>query len=155
MKPVWEELLGLSEASEGCSQVIEWMLKQRSDRNNSRALSEIRWHLTLITYWLIWKAMCEFVFQGKAPDHAVVTAKVRKAYNEISMLQVNRFSQHRRDQQMMCSTEPLVETEPTWRRLVLSTIKINCDATWSSITGRGGVGVLARNHEGEVVGGYQ
>lgn len=42
----------------------------------------------------------------------------------------------------------------TWKRQSQDAIKINCDATWCRSTKRGGIGVIARNHNGEVVGGY-
>lgn len=32
-------------------------------------------------------------------------------------------------------------------------VKINCDAAWNSLTGEGGIGVIARDHEGRVLGG--
>lgn len=42
-----------------------------------------------------------------------------------------------------------------WTKLRLGTVKLNCDAAWTSSTGRGGIKVIAGNHAGEVVAGYQ
>lgn len=35
-----------------------------------------------------------------------------------------------------------------WLGLAQGVVKINCDAAWNSITSQGGIGVVARNHEG-------
>lgn len=40
-----------------------------------------------------------------------------------------------------------------WVGSTLGTVKINCDVAWDSVSGRGGIGVVARNHEGRIIGG--
>lgn len=34
-------------------------------------------------------------------------------------------------------------------------VKINCDASWCPTTGQKGIGVIARNHSGEICGGWR
>lgn len=42
-----------------------------------------------------------------------------------------------------------------WERLESGSIKINCDATWCISLGRGGIGVIVRDHSSGVLGGVQ
>lgn len=63
--------------------------------------------------------------------------------------------QNRVDHQPQTTQQGGDEGQHHWIRPTEGIIKINCDAACNGGTGDGGIGVLARNHEGRIVGGTQ
>lgn len=51
------------------------------------------------------------------------------------------------------AVRPPPQTVTAWMRPPAETIKLNCDASWSRETNRGGIGVIARDSSGVVRGG--
>lgn len=43
----------------------------------------------------------------------------------------------------------------SWKRPNPGVIKINTDAAWYNVTNKGGLGAIARNHRGQIVGDFQ
>lgn len=96
--------------------------------------------LCMISCWFIWKSRCKLAFEDKQSNSDLVIQEINQAHGEIK---ATLNSQPRPGQQ--ASTRK-------WRKLDEDIIKINCDATWSSTSGRGGVGIIARNQAGHICG---
>lgn len=86
--------------------------------------------------------------QSKTTELLEVITTVRKMMDELQNLQQTNSLQQ---------LNPVLTERSknlTWERPSREAIQINCDATWCSSTRRGGIGVIARNHNDEVVGEY-
>lgn len=70
-----------------------------------------------------------------------VVDRTRKAHDEVRGARIRNASVH------------IPRETQTWRRPNRRWIKINCDASWCRETKTGGIGVIARNADGCVVGG--
>lgn len=99
--------------------------------------------------------MCGQVFEGKYPIPTQVVATVRKILHEMNILQHKHDFHHNREQRQEPSRGHHTMGEQNWIRPTVRSIKINCDATCNRDTGKGGLGVISRNHKGQVVGGFQ
>lgn len=88
------------------------------------------------------------VFHEKQPNPMTVISSVRKMMEELYNLHQSSHLQ----QSSSASNER--SSRLTWERPSRDTINVNCDAAWCRSTTRGGIGVIARNYNGEVVGGY-
>lgn len=123
--------------------VKQWKNGWRGEtrKGRFRSIAETRWRTTLITCWVIWKAKCEMVFQYLRPGSLAVIRNVRKMINELHSLQQPNPTPHE-------NTDGMI-----WERPSQGIIKINCDATWCSLTRRA-TSSSSRNHNTEVVEGF-
>lgn len=78
-----------------------------------------------------------------------VISTVRKFMDELQNMQ-----QQPNDVQQLNSVQAGWRVTLKWERPSWKSIKINCNAAWCSSTKTGGIGVIARNHRGEIVGGF-
>lgn len=76
------------------------------------------------------------VVPSSTEPHVQVSIHGGEVPSSTEPLQHQPMGQHRRDGAMH------------WFGPNQGTVKINCDAVWDSSTGRGGIGVVARNHDG-------
>lgn len=113
-----------------------------------------RWNVMLTACWLIWKARCAGAFQGKPPKPDRLVAAVWKAVSVTSASNSAKLKQLRTaTMQARPSGTPAAQVR-YWIPPEEGSIKINCDGAWSSSSGHDGVGVVARNHAGAIVGGF-
>jgi ribonuclease HI len=99
--------------------------------------------LTQITFlcWEIWKARCSHIYQGTQlfPMEVVHKATVSAAEFMAVVYPVSS-----------CTTQP---SSLTWKRPPAPFLKYNTDASWSSPSGRAGLGMIIRDSTGALIGG--
>lgn len=96
MKKVWDDLLGLKDARDGCNSVKEWLLNRLTEQAGTKTTKVLRWLTTLTACWNIWKGRCSKAFDGKQLNPKVVIDNVRKSIQEKIILQYNhRILQNR------------------------------------------------------------
>lgn len=154
VKQLWEQLLGIQVGLEGSCSLKEWLATRFAEATGTKQQRQTRWNTILITAWSIWKEICDHAFQGKQPNVATTIARVRKLVEETNTLQQNANNlQIRTNQQGTNQTQGLYNGDK-WARPSRGTVKLNCDAAWITQTVRGGIRVIARNHEGQVLAGF-
>lgn len=92
--------------------------------------------------WLIWRSRCKTAFEQTTPNPKVVTDEGRKLQEEHNQLPKKKNSRPEQRQ-----------VQRRWEKPERDEIAINVDATWCQRTRAGGIGVVARNSNGILVGG--
>lgn len=87
------------------------------------------------------ESMLQTHFRTKQPNQGNIVLEILRAIEEMEATTIN-LGRHRRG-----------HTNDKWLWPERNMIKINCDASWCPITGQGSIGVIARDHEGEIRGG--
>lgn len=144
---VWELLLGLLDPGDGCVSIHQWLSKRFLGRPESRADKGMRWATVLIACWSIWKARCACAFEGRFPDHRLVVQSIFKLVQECKLLQARSIRPQSTDLLLPIQQNRLLQA---WTPPSRGSVKVNCDAAWNGSTGAGGIGVLARDHEGRI-----
>lgn len=103
-------------------------------RGSGRAES---WKVAMIVCWVIWKARCKLVYEGKQPF-------IERLAQEIVRLAKEMLSHG-----ISMRNRALIIA---WSRPPDGVIKTNCDAAWCRVTRRGGIGTMARDSLGVVQG---
>ncbi|RXH98596.1 hypothetical protein DVH24_010921 [Malus domestica] len=104
--------------------------------------------VTLISYicWEIWKARCCAIFNGTCPSPLDTARRAAEAISEfLSISKVLHVSSINGD----IPAAPLVR----WHAPPLSVVKVNCDAAWSSVLHRMGLGVIIWDYRGSLLVG--
>lgn len=81
-----DELLDTQDASEVCRLLEEWLTKRSSKQGADRLDAERMWKTTLSTCWVIWKKLCNMVFQNIQPELRRVILVVKKLLDELQIL---------------------------------------------------------------------
>lgn len=92
------------------------------------------------------------MFEGKLPAPDLVVAAARRLTSESKHLQ--QIQGVKQNGPSATAGYQGVQNRGMggWSRPETGCIKVNCDASWVCATGRGGIGIIARDHDGQVVG---
>lgn len=121
-----------------CGSVSEWVLSWFNGSNSD--ISERLLFTCMIGAWIIWKDMCEKIFQGVN-------------LNSISM--ANRIQYHlsaHLHENLICGPYNTYNAKSNWLPPAQGIAKFNVDTSFNCDTNQNGIGVVLRDHAGNCDG---
>ncbi|PRQ37028.1 putative ribonuclease H-like domain-containing protein [Rosa chinensis] len=122
--------------------------------SNAFTTEQLNWILTQMAFlcWHIWKARCGALYEHKGealPDPGLVASSASAA--ALEFLHVNKKGNQNHDETYMTARI----RDQKWVPPQSDFIKLNVNGSWIKSSGEGGVGVVARNASGQLVGGVE
>lgn len=143
-KPIWFGAHICSVPNEfNISSLPNWMNDAINHWKANNICDDLRTGQLFYLIWHIWKARNEFVFNTKSPNPMSVLILAKS--------QALEFLQARTDNRSSNSIATSNWGSTRWRPPRSDTTKVNIDAAYDAITGRGCAGVVCRDARGKVL----
>lgn len=139
--PVWRDVLGVTVEGRESESVTAWLGALLLAKTGNTRRDKYIAAMALIVGWCVWKVRCKMAFKDRLPNTGGIIQEAFRTFGE-SRVQLNVRS----------TTVRTVDRKP-WSAPDVGCIKLNCDTSWEEATGRGGLGVIARDHDGRICGG--
>ncbi|KAM1099712.1 hypothetical protein ACFX2B_006202 [Malus domestica] len=148
VEPIWfGGQLCLRRVGDGVSSFNSWIQDMLNLASHQRERSRI---LSIIAFscWHIWKARCNYVFNAITIVPSHVLHAISLSLVSFWEVQVPKSFISR---SIIDSSRP----DPRWCCPIALYIKINVDASWSSVSGRTNLATVLRDHEGQFVAAHK
>ncbi|CAL8992566.1 unnamed protein product [Prunus brigantina] len=111
---------------------------------------EVNRVITVLSFlmWSIWKARCKAIFEQQRPNPGLVIKGAMEAWTDFQN-SAPRLGASNSD----ANEESEVVMGTIWQAPLVPYLKLNVDAAWLSNSGQTGIGIIIRNHLGELKGG--
>lgn len=143
VQPVWFGSLGMRFDPAEISTIGDWLEFLLMETKNQKTERARIWSLCGFTVWNIWRERC----RAWRPSSSTCSSHRDKSLCSLRILECNG----KKSKQSPFSPTRLKPTY--WKKARPGAIKINCDGAWDASSKRGGIGVVARDETGALVGG--
>ncbi|XP_043699816.1 uncharacterized protein LOC122650466 [Telopea speciosissima] len=126
----------------------DWLQCWNPIFSRDKKLAQERFSLASFLLWFIWKARNDLMFNNKQWSPQQVISMAEKAHQEFSSVVCKppSVSVEVEEQNFPSSHSWTPPNEPF--------LKINCNAAWVKNSGKGGLGVIIRDHRGILIHAY-